>query len=64
MMETGLFVRKAQQSDIPAILEIEWECFREDSDFTNWWQGTLNEATSNRFTIQCTGEYLVFLASM
>ena len=26
MMETGLFVRKAQQSDIPAILEIEWEC--------------------------------------
>ena len=27
MMETGLFVRKAQQSDIPAILEIEWECF-------------------------------------
>ena len=33
------------------------------SDFTNWWQGTLNEATSNRFTIQCTGEYLVFLAS-
>ena len=31
MMETGLFVRKAQQSDIPAILEIEWECFREDS---------------------------------
>ena len=34
------------------------------SDFTNWWQGTLNEATSNRFTIHCTGEYLVFLASM
>lgn len=34
------------------------------SDFTNWWQGTLNEATSNRFTIQGTGEYLVFLASM
>ena len=31
MMETGLFVRKAQQSDILAILEIEWECFREDS---------------------------------
>lgn len=34
------------------------------SDFTNWWQGTLNEATNNRFTIQCTGEYLVFLTSM
>ena len=34
------------------------------SDFTNWWQGTLSEATSNRFTIQGTGEYLVFLASM
>ena len=25
------------------------------SDFTNWWQGTLNEATSNRFTIHYTG---------
>lgn len=34
------------------------------SDFTNWWQGTLNEATNNRFTIQCKGEYLVFLTSM
>ena len=26
-----IFVRKAQQADIPAILEIEWECFQEDS---------------------------------
>ena len=26
-----IVVRKAQQADIPAILEIEWECFREDS---------------------------------
>lgn len=34
------------------------------SDFTNWWQGTLNEATSDEFTIHCTGEYLVFLAFM
>ena len=34
------------------------------SDFTNWWQGTLNEATSDKFTIHCTGEYLVFLTSM
>ena len=32
------------------------------SDFTNWWQGTLNEATADEFTIHCTGEYLVFLA--
>ena len=31
------------------------------SDFTNWWQGTLNEATSDNFTIHCTGEYLIFL---
>ena len=34
------------------------------SDFTNWWQGTLNDATSDEFTIHCTGEYLVFLAFM
>ncbi|MDE6985653.1 MAG: thiamine diphosphokinase [Bacteroides acidifaciens] len=34
------------------------------SDFTNWPQGTLNEATANEFTIHCTGEYLIFLASL
>lgn len=34
------------------------------SDFSNWWQGTLNEATANRFTIHCKGDYLVFLASL
>ena len=32
------------------------------SDFSNWWQGTLNEATANQFTIHCIGEYLVYLA--
>ncbi len=32
------------------------------SDFTNWWQGTLNEATGEEFTIRATGSYLVFLA--
>lgn len=31
------------------------------SDFTNWWQGTLNEATEDQFTIQCQGSYLVFI---
>lgn len=31
------------------------------SDFTNWWQGTLNESISNRFTIYATGSYLVFM---
>ena len=30
-------------------------------DFTNWWQGTLNECTSNAFTIEAEGEYLVYL---
>ena len=32
------------------------------SDFSNWWQGTLNEATADEFTIHRTGESLVFLA--
>lgn len=31
------------------------------SDFTNWWQGTLNECTDTEFTIEAEGEYLVFL---
>ena len=30
-------------------------------DFTNWWQGTLNECTSDSFTIEAEGEYLLFI---
>ena len=30
-------------------------------DFTNWWQGTLNECTSEVFTINANGEYLLFI---
>lgn len=32
------------------------------SDFTNWWQGTLNECIGTEFTIEAEGEYLVFIA--
>lgn len=32
------------------------------SDFSNWWQGTLNESAADEFTIHCAeGAYLVFL---
>jgi thiamine pyrophosphokinase len=31
------------------------------SDFTNWWQGTLNECTATEFTIEAEGEYLIFI---
>lgn len=30
-------------------------------DFTSWWQGTLNEAAADVFTIRCKGDYLVFI---
>ena len=30
-------------------------------DFTNWWQGTLNECTGESFTINAKGEYLLFI---
>lgn len=30
------------------------------SDFTCWWQGTLNEAIGNEFTIKAKGNYLLF----
>ena len=30
-------------------------------DFTNWWQGTLNECTGEEFTINAEKEYLLFL---
>ncbi len=29
-------------------------------DFTNWWQGTLNECTGESVTIRAEGEYLLF----
>lgn len=29
-------------------------------DFNNWWQGTLNEATTSSFTIEAQGDYIVF----
>ena len=30
-------------------------------DFSNWWQGTLNECTGEKFTINARGEYLLFI---
>lgn len=30
-------------------------------DFTNWWQGTLNEATGESVTIEGKGEFLLFI---
>ena len=30
-------------------------------DFTNWWQGTLNECMGEQWTIHGKGEYLVFI---
>ena len=32
------------------------------SDFQQWWQGTLNEATSDKVTIRGTGSYIVYQA--
>ncbi len=31
-------------------------------DFTNWWQGTLNEAEGSEITIHAEGDYLVYMA--
>ena len=30
-------------------------------DFTAWWQGTLNEATAEEFSISAEGEYIVYI---
>ena len=30
-------------------------------DFSNWWQGTLNECTGEQFTIHAEGEFLLFV---
>lgn len=30
-------------------------------DFTSWWQGTLNHTTADRFTIEASGDFLLFV---
>lgn len=30
-------------------------------DFTNWWQGTLNDTVNDDFSIEADGDYLVFI---
>ena len=32
------------------------------SDFTSWWQGTLNQSNANAFTLHATGNYIIFLS--
>ena len=63
MMETGLFVRKAQQSDIPAILEIEWECFREDS-FSKEQFAYLISRSKGTFYVMMEGDRVIAYVSL
>ena len=35
---------------------LQWNCY----NFDQWWQGTLNEALANTFTISADGYYLVY----
>lgn len=62
--DTTLKCRKGQQVSIFAItaknLSAEGLLYP-IYDFTNWWQGTLNECTSEQFTIYAEGEYLLFV---
>ena len=62
--ETTLKCRKGQQVSIFSItaknLSAEGLLYP-IYDFTNWWQGTLNECTGEEFTIHAEGEYLLFV---
>lgn len=62
--DTTLKCRKGQQVSIFAItaknLSAEGLLYP-IYDFTNWWQGTLNECTGEQFTIHAKGEYLLFV---
>ena len=62
--DTTLPCRKGQQVSIFAITAKELLAqglLYPIYDFTNWWQGTLNECTGEQFTIHAKGEYLLFL---
>lgn len=59
-----LYVEKGQQVSVFNIsckqLEsqgLRWEC----RPFNNWWEGTLNEALSNKIVIDCDGMAIVFV---
>ncbi len=62
--DTTLKCRKGQQVSIFAItaknLSAEGLLYP-IYDFSNWWQGTLNECTGEQFTIHAEGEYLLFV---
>lgn len=62
--DTTLKCRKGQQVSIFSITARELSAeglLYPIYDFTNWWQGTLNECTGEQFTIHAKGEYLLFL---
>ena len=62
--DTTLKCRKGQQVSIFAITAKELSSeglLYPIYDFTNWWQGTLNECTGEQFTIHAEGEYLLFV---
>ena len=61
---TTLPSRKGQQVSIFSITAKEMSAeglLYPIYDFTNWWQGTLNECTGESFTINAKGEYLLFI---
>ena len=62
--DTTLRCRKGQQVSIFAItaknLSAEGLLYP-IYDFSNWWQGTLNECTGKEFTIHAEGEFLLFI---
>lgn len=62
--DTALKCRKGQQVSIFSItaknLSAEGLLYP-IYDFSNWWQGTLNECTGEQFTIYAEGEYLLFV---
>ncbi len=62
--DTTLKCRKGQQVSLFAITarQLSADGLRYPLyDFTNWWQGTLNECTGEHFTIHAQGEYLLFV---
>ena len=61
---TTLKCRKGQQVSIFSITAKEMSAeglLYPIYDFSNWWQGTLNECTGEQFTIHAEGEYLLFV---
>ena len=62
MMETELYIRKAELKDIPAILEIEQVCFQEDSFSKQQFAYLIGRSKGAFYVVQEEGRLIAYVS--